>query len=230
MAAAVASTLAAHVGGPVALGGDVRESTTSKSTIWIRGTPMAASCMPTCRPMAPTPITVTLMSARRSRGTRSSCRWKRFWFRRHGGPPSFEQSLVPRSWNWRSQAENQSSSQGSTCGGRSRAEGRIGSAEERQLGNLHVGQVFFLPRRMVAGGKGAAVIHADRQIDIAAGADVEPQPGVALAAAGEDEHHCPFRPAKHARKRFLVGHAGLGGIAGMGMQPERGRIVPACGP
>src|SRR6266436_3141420 len=52
-------------------------STVSKSTSCSRRTPIAASCRATCRPIAPTPITVTVRSASRSCGTKSACRSNR---------------------------------------------------------------------------------------------------------------------------------------------------------
>ena len=83
---------------------------------------------------------------------------------------------------------------------------------------------------MVAGGERAAVVHADRQIDIAAGADVEPQPGIALAAAGQDEHHGPVGPAEDTRAKVSSSVTlGCGEVARMGVDPNpRELLGPAA--
>ena len=88
--------------------------------------------------MAPTPITVALISASRSRGTRSSCRWKRFGSDGMVGLLRFDkpwflllEQVVPGQ-------EPVSSSQGSsTADGAGQAGRGSRSAKNERIGNLH---------------------------------------------------------------------------------------------
>src|SRR6185295_7892703 len=152
-------------------------STLSKSTVCTCGTPRAASCRATWRPIAPTPTTVARISARRSAGTSSRCRTNRSvgaddtdleimaTLRRHERMvvsskliPKIEKLVVNIGWRF-----------SQTLG--------IQRTESCNLNRfLHVGQKFLVPGDEIRNRKRPAVVHGDGDLQGAAGADVETQP------------------------------------------------------
>ena len=80
--------------------------------------------------------------------------------------------------------------------------------------------VFTPPVVQVGGGERLCVIDAHGNLNLAAGAGAEPQPGVRLASLRENRHHRPIATAEDPLERLIVGQAGRGRIAGMRVQPQ----------
>ena len=127
---------------------------------------------------------------------------------------------------------SQGSNQSSWKAGRSRS-APIGSrrlCHGQPLLGLDVGQILLAPRRLVAGRKRPGVIHFDRQEQRAAGADVEPQPGIRLAALGQNEHHGPVGAAEDPGECLLIGLARLRASCPDAYAATAARTARACGP
>lgn len=80
--------------------------------------------------------------------------------------------------------------------------------------------VFVLPPIEVRSREWPRIIDAHREFDLSTGTGVEPQPGVRLAATGENRHHGPIAATEDSFKRLFVGRTRFGRFAGMCMQPE----------
>ena len=89
---------------------------------------------------------------------------------------------------------------------------------------LNIPVVFPFPRSVVGSRKGRFESDVDRNGHGAAGPHVEPQFGIRLAAAGEDEHHGPIGASETSGERFFVGAARAGGMPGMRVQPDPAEI------
>src|ERR1035437_808785 len=79
--------------------------------------------------------------------------------------------------------------------------------------NKDVGLVLLNPRVHVGTGEFLAEIHFCFERAFTARADIEPQPGIGLAALGDDEHDCPIAYAEGSGKSILVGAAWGSGTA-----------------
>ncbi len=80
--------------------------------------------------------------------------------------------------------------------------------------------VFALPAVRIGSGERPCVIDAHRDLDLAAGTGVEPQPNVRLAFLRENGHHRPVTTAEDPLERLFVNAARHGRIAGMRVQPQ----------
>ncbi len=89
---------------------------------------------------------------------------------------------------------------------------------------LNIPVVFPFPRSVVGSRKGRFESDVDRNGHGAAGPHVEPQFGIRLAAAGEDEHHGPIGASETSGERFFVGAARMGRMPGMGVYPNPAEI------
>ena len=54
---------------------------------------------------------------------------------------------------------------------------------------------------------------------------VEAEAGIALAAAGEDEHDRPLAASKDAGEGLFIRAAGLGRVAGMSVEPDSAELL-----
>ena len=79
--------------------------------------------------------------------------------------------------------------------------------------------VLFLPALPITGRKRPRVIHADRDLHLAARPDVESQAGKGLTAAGQNEHHGPLCLAEYSGKGFFIGPTRRRAIARMRVNP-----------
>src|SRR5205085_4067455 len=80
--------------------------------------------------------------------------------------------------------------------------------------------ILLIPGCLGSRRKRLGEVNLHRQNQAAARTSIELQPSIALTAASQDEHHGPIGIAKAARKRLLVGIAGLWRIAGVRMHPD----------
>ena len=141
---------------------------------------MAASCMATFRPIAPTPITVAWTEARRSCGTRSCCRVKRSfscvlniawpfrWLWSKAG--SFvREEIIPK-------VEHLAPFVQEPQLRAFKLKARIIEPSWRPLVDLDIGKVLIGPGSVIAGREGPTIIDLDRQHEGAAGADMKLQP------------------------------------------------------
>ncbi len=85
--------------------------------------------------------------------------------------------------------------------------------------------VLFAPGRVVAGLEGAAIIDLHGDLHAAPGADVELQPGIALSATRQDEHHGPIRAAEDPGKGLFIDTARLRAGTGMRMGPDPAHLA-----
>ena len=85
---------------------------------------------------------------------------------------------------------------------------------------VHAAFVFALPAVRIGGGERPCVVDAHRDLDLAAGSGIEPQPGVGLTFLREDRHHRPVASAEDPLERLFVNAARHGRIAGMRVQPQ----------
>lgn len=54
---------------------------------------------------------------------------------------------------------------------------------------------------------------------------MEFQPAIGLPTTSQDKHHGPIGGPEHTRQGLLVGQARFGGIPGMGMDPNPGKLI-----
>ncbi len=90
---------------------------------------------------------------------------------------------------------------------------------------LDVFQVLLFPSVRFTATERLRVIDAGGDHNVGTGPDVEAEPCIRLAFAGENEHHRPIRAAKHACVRFFVRHARSRTISGMRMHPDSSELL-----
>ena len=108
-----------------------------------------------------------------------------------------------------------------------KSRGFVGSSfglRQHRFGHDCLGE-FRIPRCPITGLKRLAKVDLDRQDQRAARSGAEPQAGVGLPTASQNEHHGPVSSAKAPHEGFLVRGAGLSAIARMRMDPNPGKAL-----
>jgi len=91
--------------------------------------------------------------------------------------------------------------------------------------SLNIIEVLNLPRFAIRTSERSRIINLDTQFFFTARADVESNPRIRSAIYCENEHDRPIRSTEDTSERLFVGHARLGTIARMGMNPNPSELL-----